>query len=84
MALHCPHCRKLVPMALRRKVAREERLRSVSEAGKARAEGHDMAALGRLGGLAARGKSGRPPSGAPRCACGKYTQATAKKRNHKC
>ena len=41
-----------------------------------------MSEIGKMGGLAARGKSGRKPS--PRCACGKYTEHVAEKRGHKC
>ena len=84
MSLHCPDCGCLIPLALRRKAARAERQRAGSLGGKARASGADMAAIGRRGGLAARGRSGRPVSDAPRCPCGKLTQATAAKRGHKC
>ena len=50
--------------------------------GRLRAARGDMAAVARLGGLAARGKGGRKPS--ERCACGQMTLARAVKRNHKC
>ena len=50
--------------------------------GRLRAAKGDMAAVARLGGLAARGKGGRKPS--ERCPCSKYTLARAAKRNHKC
>lgn len=82
MALHCPHCNALVPMALRRKAASEERKRAAQLGGEARASSANMVAIGRLGGIAARGKSGRKPT--PRCACGKHTLVVAAQRNHKC
>jgi hypothetical protein len=50
--------------------------------GRLRAAKGDMAAVARLGGLAARGKGGRKPL--PRCACGQFTLSRAAKRNHKC
>lgn len=51
--------------------------------GRLRAAKGDLAAVGSLGGLAARGKP-RKRQSAPRCACGKMTLARAEKRNHKC
>jgi hypothetical protein len=51
--------------------------------GRLRAAKGDLAAVGSLGGLAARGKP-RKRALAPRCACGKMTLARAAKRNHKC
>jgi hypothetical protein len=51
--------------------------------GRLRAAKGDLAAVGSLGGLAARGKP-RKRQPAPRCACGKMTLARAEKRGHKC
>lgn len=82
MALHCPHCKALIPMALRRKVAADERKRARQLGGAVRASSADMAAIGQKGGIAARGASGRKPT--PRCRCGKLTLVVAAKRNHKC
>lgn len=45
--------------------------------------GDDPADIGRLGGIAARGKSGRPRL-ATRCACGAMTLKRAKARGHRC
>jgi hypothetical protein len=50
--------------------------------GRLRAAKGDMAAVARLGGLAARGKGGWKPS--LRCACGRYRVDNAIKRNHVC
>ena len=57
--------------------------RAARALGKLRAKDADMAAVGRLGGIAARGKSGRPAI-QDRCKCGAMTRERAKKRNHKC
>ena len=46
--------------------------------------GDDPREVGRLGGLAARGKSGRPRSTAPRCPCGAMTMKRAVARAHHC
>jgi hypothetical protein len=68
-------------------MARESEIsRVMSEFGRRRwdATGDDPAAVGRLGGLAARGKSGRPRSRAKRCPCGEMTAKRAKARGHRC
>ena len=46
--------------------------------------GDDPREVGRLGGLAARGKSGRPRSSEPRCPCGAMTLKRAVARAHHC
>jgi len=51
--------------------------------GRLRAAKGDLAAVGSLGGLAARGKP-RKRQPVERCPCGKMTAARAEKRNHKC
>jgi hypothetical protein len=82
MTLFCPHCAQLIPMSLRRAVAKTERARARELGGKTRAKNANMVKIGRRGGIAARGKSGRKPK--PRCRCGMYTVGVAAKRNHKC
>lgn len=60
--------------------------RVMSEFGKRRwkTTGDDPTVVGRLGGLAARGHSGRPRSKGKRCPCGEMTATRARSRGHKC
>jgi hypothetical protein len=51
--------------------------------GRLRAAKGDLAAVGSLGGLAARGKP-RKRQPVEKCACGKMSKARAFKRNHVC
>jgi hypothetical protein len=51
--------------------------------GRLRAAKGDLASVGSLGGLAARGKP-RKRQPVERCECGKMSKARAEKRNHKC
>lgn len=75
MALLCPNCATRIPRKLMRQALN-------SDAGKRRATS-DLRAIGKIGGLAARGKSGRPRT-AERCPCGAMSVERAKQRNHKC